>query len=85
MTEQWIPDSVVIDPRALSVTAVGQEFPVAYRLARRGGELVLQGLWRETVTEQSRTSPNDLRAWNHYQRDEWRDISTVGESSDAGG
>lgn len=78
-------DSAVIDPRALCVTAQGEEFPVAYRLVRRGGELVLQGLWRETVTEQSRTSPNDLRAWKHYRRDEWRDIPTVEESGDACG
>lgn len=69
-------DSVVIDSRALNRYAIGGEFPVAYRLAHRNGELVLQGLWRETEWEYGRP----------MQRDEWLDIPTVevGESGDAG-
>ena len=47
-------DSVVIDSRALNRYAIGGEFPVAYRLARRNGELVLQGLWREIEWEYGR-------------------------------
>lgn len=72
-------DLVVTDPNALYSSVVGQEHPIAYRLIRRAGELVLQGLWRETVTTQSR------EVWSYYRRDEWRDIPTVEESGDAGG
>lgn len=45
-------------------SVVGTEHPVAYRLARRNGELVLQGLWREIEWEYGRP----------MQADEWRDI-----------
>ena len=70
-------DSVMIDPHARGRFSIGSEFPIAYRLARRGGQLVLQGLWRDTEWEWGRP----------MQRDEWRDIPTVeiGESGDAGG
>ena len=62
-------------------SGIGGEFPVAYRLARRNGELVLQGLWRET------SSVYDYSAgvFRTTRSDEWRDIPTAEESGDAGG
>lgn len=67
---------------AVIETVCGQEYPSAYRLVRKNGELILQGLFCETVTQRSRRDPSDLSLWAHYTRSEWRDVPTIEESGD---
>lgn len=57
-------ETMMIQPGPLGVST---EFPQAYRLARRKGELVLQAMWRVVYYEYG----------HRVEDDEWRDVPTV--------